>query len=769
MTAAAITRNILGLNANTRYIIRVRAYNGLGVPSDWSEALLLTTDGGAATPDAPTALVISYSTPTLILGWTAPTLNTDGSSIAELLTYKIVLTSGATSVTYTSSTNSFVYTIDQNRADFGVPQSVIDVSIFAVNNLGNQSAALTGVATSGSVGGTVDPPTALTAYSALASVILTWTASDSLDVDHYDVHISTTTGFTPSATTLFGTAAATDTLINVNQYYNGTAWVPLVIVPSPVTYYFKLVARDAFGASSTPSTQVSAAPSAVGDSVVVDQTIIVDKLHDGTLWANAVLAGSITAGTAPNTVTLGSTGLVVENSGLNILSALVSGVTICQDVVINSTQMRSSNYTGLTGSPGWAVNRDGSAYFANVYVSGTVSASTFLGGNSVSTSGGGGSSSDYLHSANWNGSDTGSINGTAGWAIYGTGNAYFNNSFLRGAINATSGSIGGWAIGSTTLTGGGVTLNSSSGTISGATVIGGVIETASSGARVAISASTDVENVLFYDGSSTNPGRVGVYAANTMRVSAPYSAAPGGGAAYVEVGTTSVTLWSSTSSNVNIQNANFTGTPPYISGSWVSGAVASATTASQASGTLFALSTGGAIKSGVNDGYNSAIQARWYDDSTWEDFQGLNLVAISTVYGGTKSFIIDHPLDNNKYLQYATIEGPQHDLIHRGRAQLKDGYGIVDIDKENDMTPGTLKAFTRNPQIFLYNETGTSHPKGNYKDGILNITCDDKDAQISWLVIVERCDSLVMDHKDTNEHGKLVNEGVKYRYFHHKD
>ena len=33
----------------------------------------------------------------------------------------------------------------------------------------------------------------------------------------------------------------------------------------------------------------------------------------------------------------------------------------------------------------------------------------------------------------------------------------------------------------------------------------------------------------------------------------------------------------------------------------------------------------------------------------------------------SKSFLIDHPLDNNKKLQYASLEGPEHGVFLRGK------------------------------------------------------------------------------------------------------
>ena len=52
------------------------------------------------------------------------------------------------------------------------------------------------------------------------------------------------------------------------------------------------------------------------------------------------------------------------------------------------------------------------------------------------------------------------VAGVSGWQVDSDGNAEFNNVTVRGTIYATAGTIGGWTIGATTLTGGNATLGS---------------------------------------------------------------------------------------------------------------------------------------------------------------------------------------------------------------------------------------------------------------------------------------------------------------------
>lgn len=72
---ATVQRIIAALNPNTNYVFKVRSVNGLGITSEWSESVLVTTPAITA---APTGILIQD-------------LN-DGH------TYRIISTNGALSV-----------------------------------------------------------------------------------------------------------------------------------------------------------------------------------------------------------------------------------------------------------------------------------------------------------------------------------------------------------------------------------------------------------------------------------------------------------------------------------------------------------------------------------------------------------------------------------------------------------------------------------------------------------------------------------------------
>lgn len=103
------------------------------------------------------------------------------------------------------------------------------------------------------------------------------------------------------------------------------------------------------------------------------------------------------------------------------------------------------------------------------------------------------------------------------------------------SITATSGSIGGWTIGATTLTGGGVTLDSANGRITG-----GTIRTASSGSRVEMDSSSNALSI--YNGSTIR-----------MLLS-------GTGQAYINASGTTVAILSASSSSFGIVTQSSTST-----------------------------------------------------------------------------------------------------------------------------------------------------------------------------------------------------------------
>jgi hypothetical protein len=135
---------------------------------------------------------------------------------------------------------------------------------------------------------------------------------------------------------------------------------------------------------------------------------------------------------------------------------------------------------------------------------------------------------------------------------------------------------------------------------------------------------------------------------------------------------------------------------------------------------------------------------------------------------GSGSFKIDHPLESKKdthHLVHSFIEGPQADLIYRGKATLSSGTATVNIDTVSGMTSGTFVALNTNVQCFTNNESGWTAVKGSVSGNTLTITAQDNSCTdtVSWMVIGERQDPHMKDSETdwTDSDGKVIVEPKK--------
>lgn len=130
------------------------------------------------------------------------------------------------------------------------------------------------------------------------------------------------------------------------------------------------------------------------------------------------------------------------------------------------------------------------------------------------------------------------------------------------------------------------------------------------------------------------------------------------------------------------------------------------------------------------------------------------------------SFRISHPLPSleaTHQLVHSFIEGPQADLIYRGKVNLVDGKATINIDTAATMTEGTFVILCRDVQCFTSNETDWNHVRGSVNGNILTVDCQDptSTALISWMVIGERQDKHMMETEWTDNNGKVIVEPLK--------
>jgi len=130
------------------------------------------------------------------------------------------------------------------------------------------------------------------------------------------------------------------------------------------------------------------------------------------------------------------------------------------------------------------------------------------------------------------------------------------------------------------------------------------------------------------------------------------------------------------------------------------------------------------------------------------------------------SFRIDHPLPSKTkthYLVHSFVEGPQADLIYRGKVDLVGGTATVNIDTVAGMSDGTFVLLNREVQCFTSNETGWIAVKGSVSGNVLTITAQDNSCTdtISWMVVGERKDPHMYDTNWTDSEGKVIIEPLK--------
>jgi hypothetical protein len=143
-----------------------------------------------------------------------------------------------------------------------------------------------------------------------------------------------------------------------------------------------------------------------------------------------------------------------------------------------------------------------------------------------------------------------------------------------------------------------------------------------------------------------------------------------------------------------------------------------------------------------------------------------NVAVAGALSKGSGSFRIDHPLPSmtdTHELVHSFIEGPQADLIYRGKVNLVDGVATVDIDAASSMTEGTFVALCRDVQCFTTNESDWTAVRGSVTGNLLKIEAEDSasTASISWMVIGERHDKHMMDTDWTDINGKVIVEPLK--------
>ena len=177
-----------------------------------------------------------------------------------------------------------------------------------------------------------------------------------------------------------------------------------------------------------------------------------------------------------------------------------------------------------------------------------------------------------------------------------------------------------------------------------------------------------------------------------------------------------------------------------------------------------------------NDNLLYFLRGSGTNSLNWAAYNGvwpmvINLENNNVMIGGSLSkssgsFKIDHPLpsmSNTHSLYHSFIEGPQADLIYRGKVDLVNGGASINLDTVSKMTSGTFEALNRNVQCFTSNESDWDAVKGSVSGNTLTISCQNASstATVSWLVIGERKDKHMYDTSWTDDDGFVIPEQLK--------
>ncbi|HPL75463.1 MAG TPA: hypothetical protein PKW18_12970 [Candidatus Sumerlaeota bacterium] len=134
-----------------------------------------------------------------------------------------------------------------------------------------------------------------------------------------------------------------------------------------------------------------------------------------------------------------------------------------------------------------------------------------------------------------------------------------------------------------------------------------------------------------------------------------------------------------------------------------------------------------------------------------------NIIAQRGFYGstlvitGSKTFRIDHPKDEKKYLFHASIESPKVELIYRGKTKLTAGRAKVNLNEHYGLIPDTLNDMLKDLSVCVYNNASWTRVRCaavlssvEFEIEAENTICED---EVEWMAVATRCDKGVEDYK----------------------
>ncbi|MFI6793686.1 hypothetical protein ACIBG4_40780 [Nonomuraea sp. NPDC050383] len=249
----------------------------------------------------------------MLVKWDLP-LNVDGSTVLDGDHYEIQ--SGVSPASDWHTSYAAWGDLQAMVLDLS-PGVVYDFRIRAVDSSGNQG-AWSAIETAVANPDTIPPstPAAPTVAASLIAIQITHqlgkasggTFNLELDVDHLEVHVGATSGFTPDSTTLRGKVAA-----NAGMMQAQIAAVGTVPESNTTLRQVKVIAVDQAGNRSAPSAAASVTAQLIDNAHIT--SLAVDKVTAGTIGANWILGANIGTAASGQRVELNASGLHGFNSG----------------------------------------------------------------------------------------------------------------------------------------------------------------------------------------------------------------------------------------------------------------------------------------------------------------------------------------------------------------------------------------------------------------------------------------------------------------------
>ena len=392
-------------SAFTNYEFQIAAVDSSANNSAWSATYTATSPANVA-PANVTGLTSTAGKDSITYSWT-PVADTD------IKNYEVTF---STSATFASGNTTFLTgtasTLNVGGLTYGTTYYA-RVRAVDVSGLTSPSWSATDTETTGTVipsdGQIPAAPTAPTVLGGLSNLYITWSpvttnsiGGAQLDPVTYEVHLSTTTGFTPSAATLVTEVSGTSAIVDVLP---GTT----TRLSYGTTYYIKLKAKDRDGTNATASGQGSGQISKVASTDVT--SIGADLIVPGTGFIAAIVmntGGSIqsanwTSGGAGWKIS--PTGAEFNDAGSSIKAEAIKAGTLGgtsgsgviniaagTSLIFNGGYLKSNTYTGTTqasnpSGAGFYLGNDGIRIDQGIVSASALTAGTISGTNTITLSG----------------------------------------------------------------------------------------------------------------------------------------------------------------------------------------------------------------------------------------------------------------------------------------------------------------------------------------------------------------------------------------------